>query len=122
MTKEERISMGVDTLLGDPRKAIVKLSVPMIIAMAFQTAYNLVDAIWVAGLGADSLAAVGFAFPIFFALMGLSNGIGIGGSSAISRYIGKGDRRRAEQSGEHALVVGIIVAILISVPLWFFSL
>lgn len=121
MPQNERASMGVDTLLGDPKKAIVKLSVPMIIAMTFQTVYNLVDAIWVAGLGANELAAVGFAFPIFFAITGFANGIGIGGSSAISRYIGRGDRRRAEQSAEHALVVGVFVAALISLPLWFFA-
>lgn len=111
----------METLLGDPKKAIVKLSIPMIIAMVFQTAYNLVDAIWVAGLGADALAAVGFAFPIFFALIGLANGIGIGGSSAIARYIGRNDRRRAEQAAEHALVFGVLVSVLISLPLFIFA-
>ncbi|MGE4274508.1 MAG: MATE family efflux transporter [Candidatus Methanomethylophilaceae archaeon] len=118
---EDSRSVGVETLLGDPKNAIVKLSIPMIIAMSFQTAYNLVDAIWVAGLGADSLAAVGFAFPIFFALTGLANGIGIGGSSAIARYIGRKDRRRAEQAAEHALVFGVLVAVLISLPLFLFA-
>lgn len=120
-TSEGQGTIGVETLLGDPKKAIVKLSIPMIIAMVFQTAYNLVDAIWVAGLGADSLAAVGFAFPIFFALIGLANGIGIGGSSAIARYIGRHDRRRAELAAEHALVFGVLVAVLISLPLFLFA-
>ena len=54
---------GVKILLGEPKKAIVKLSIPMIIAMSATTIYNLVDAIWVAGLGPDALAAVGFFFP-----------------------------------------------------------
>ncbi|GEM_PF-3645768 len=32
---------GVNILLGDPRKAIVKLSIPIIVAMPVQTIYNL---------------------------------------------------------------------------------
>ncbi len=115
-------SCGVETLLGDPRAAIVRLSIPLIIAMSFQTAYNLVDAIWVAGLGSDALAAVGFSFPLFFALTGLANGIGIGGSAAIARYIGRRDRERAERSAEHALLFGLLTALLISIPLYIFAL
>ncbi|GAH22173.1 unnamed protein product [marine sediment metagenome] len=36
---------GVKTLLGDPKKAIIKLALPMIAAMSVHTIYNLVDAI-----------------------------------------------------------------------------
>ena len=88
---------GVKTLLGDPKKAIVRLAIPMIIAMSAHTIYNLFDALWVSGLGKDlftnaeiseigtgALAAVGFVLPFFMMIMAISNGIGIGGGSAIS--------------------------------------
>jgi len=42
---------GVKTLLVDPKRAIKTLALPMIVAMSFQTIYNFVDAVWVAGLG-----------------------------------------------------------------------
>ena len=61
---------GIKTLLGDPKKAIIKLSVPMIFAMLIQTLYNVIDAIWVSGLGSNALAAVGFTFPFFILAMG----------------------------------------------------
>ena len=44
---------GVETLLGEPKKAIIKLSIPMIIAMSAHTIYNLVDALWVSGFGQE---------------------------------------------------------------------
>ena len=78
---------------GDPKKAIVKLSIPMVIAMSVQTIYSLIDTYWVSGLGADALAAMGFVFPFFFISMALSNGLGIGGGAAISRRIGARIRR-----------------------------
>ena len=53
----DKATKGVDILLGDPKKAVIKLSIPIIVAMAVQTIYSLTDTFWVAGLGADALAA-----------------------------------------------------------------
>ena len=66
---------GVQTLLGEPKKAIIKLALPMIAAMLIQTIYNLADALWVSGLGADALAAVGFVFPLFILIMAIATGM-----------------------------------------------
>ena len=53
---------GVNTLLGDPKKAIIKLSVPIIVSMLTLGIYHLTDSIWVSGLGPDALSAVGCAY------------------------------------------------------------
>lgn len=107
---------GVKTLLGDPKKAILKISVPMMVGMLAQTTYNLTDAIWVAGLGADALAAVGLFFPFLMLLMGLSNGLGVGGSSAISRRIGAKKKEAADNTAIHTLLIGIIAGLAVSLP------
>lgn len=85
---QKEITRGVSLLIGEPKKALLKLSGPMIVAMLILAAYNLVNAVWVAGLGSDALAAVGFVTPIFMVVVGLSNGLGAGVSSSISRRIG----------------------------------
>ncbi len=109
---------GVKTLLGDPKTAIIKLSLPMIAAMSLQTLYNLVDAIWVSGLGADALAAVGFVFPFFFIAMAIANGLGIGGGSAISRRIGSQDKTGADQVAVHTIILMTIIAVLFTFPVF----
>ncbi|MFA6364172.1 MAG: MATE family efflux transporter [Methanoregula sp.] len=86
-------TLGVALLTGDPKKAIVKLSGPMIVVMLLMSTYNLVNAIWVAGLGADALAAVGFVSPLFMVLIGIGNGLGAGATSVISRRIGPATMR-----------------------------
>jgi len=108
---------GIRTLLGDPKKAIIKLSIPMVVAMSVQTIYNLVDAIWVSGLGADALAAIGFVFPFYFMAMGISTGLGVGGGSAISRRIGTGDKTGVDNVAVHTIVLMLILAVLFSIPL-----
>jgi putative MATE family efflux protein len=106
---ERIITDGVRILLGDPKKAIIRLSIPMVVAMSFQTLYNLADAIWVSGRGPDSLSAVGFTFPFFFLAMALANGIGIGGGAAISRRIGANDRVGADKVATHSIVIGLLL-------------
>jgi putative MATE family efflux protein len=112
---------GVKALLGDPKKAIIKLAWPMIIAMVSHTVYNLVDAIWVSGLGQDALAAVGFFFPFFFMAMAISTGLGVGGGAAISRRIGAKDKTGADNVGVHTLVMMVIVAIIFTIPFLIFA-
>jgi putative MATE family efflux protein len=112
---------GVQILMGEPKKAIVKLSIPMIIAMSATTIYNLVDAIWVAGLGPDALAAVGFFFPFLMVIMSLAVGLGVGGAAAISRRIGSKDKEGADNVAVHTLIFMVIIAAIFSVIFFVFA-
>ncbi|KAA0003952.1 MAG: MATE family efflux transporter [Thermoplasmata archaeon] len=113
---EENVTEGVRTLLGDPRKAVLKISVPMMIAMFVSSMYNVADAVWVSGLGSNALAAVGLFFPFFMMIIALASGIGVGGSSAISRRIGERNKEAADNTAIHTFVVGIAIAGAVSLP------
>ncbi|GAB7014759.1 MATE family efflux transporter [Methanogenium cariaci] len=106
---------GVATLLGDPKPAIRSLAWPVMIGMLLQTVYNLTDAFWVVGLGADALAAVGFFFPFFFAVFGFANGMGVGVGSAISRHIGMRDHEGANRVAAHTAVLVLVFSVLITI-------
>ncbi|NYT05379.1 MAG: MATE family efflux transporter [Methanomicrobiales archaeon] len=111
---DEGMTRGVGLLRGDPKTAIRKLSGPMIIAMLLMAVYNLADAIWVAGIGADSLAAVGFVTPVFMIIIGLSNGLGAGATSLVARRIGARDKPGADNAAMHAILLGVLFAALIT--------
>lgn len=108
---------GIAVLTGNPKKAIVSLSVPLIVAMLLMSSYNVVNAIWVAGLGSDALAAVGFITPMFMILLGVGTGIGAGATSAIARKIGARDRDGASNTALHTLLIAVIASLVITVPL-----
>jgi len=114
------MTRGVSLLTGDPKKAILKLSGPMIVAMLMLSIYNLVDAIWVSGLGPDALAAVGFIMPVFMILIGISNGLGAGVSSAIARKIGAQDKAGADNTAAHAMLFVIVLSVALTFPLMLF--
>ena len=110
---------GVKTLLGNPKKAILKLSMPMIVAMSVQTIYSFVDAIWVSGLGPDALSAVGFFFPFFFMIIALAIGLGVGGAAAVSRRIGAQDKAGADSVAAHSIVLLLITSMSVTLPFYF---
>ena len=112
---------GISLLLGDPKKAIVKLSGPMIVAMFLMSTYNIVNAIWVAGLGSNALAAIGFITPLFMILIGLGNGLGTGTASVISRRIGAKNKSGANNAAVHALLIIIILSAVLTIPLIFLT-
>ncbi|MBN1938359.1 MAG: MATE family efflux transporter [Candidatus Aminicenantes bacterium] len=107
---------GVQTLLGDPKRAIIRLSLPMIVAASVQTLYNIVDAIWVSGLGPDALSAVGFFFPFYFLILALAAGLGVGAGSAVSRKIGGRDKAEAGDVAAHALVLMTLTGAAVMIP------
>ncbi|MCP4757463.1 MAG: MATE family efflux transporter [Proteobacteria bacterium] len=110
--KSSRSTEGVDTLLGDPKKAIVKLAIPIILASAAHAVFQLADIVWVSGLGADALSAVGFFNPLFIFTMAIASGIAVGGGTCISQRIGAKDKNGADQIAKHMFLIILLVSLL----------
>lgn len=105
---------NIEMITGDPKKAINKLGLPIIASMLLIMANNIIDSIWVAGLGAEPLAALGYVTPLFMILIGIGNGIGAGGNSLISRYIGAENHKSANNAAIHNFILGVIISIAVS--------
>jgi len=118
--KKNKKSENIAIVTGDPKRAIRKLSWPIMVSMLVTFAYNLADTIWVAGLGTDSLAALGFFMPIFLIIIGLGNGIGVGTNSLIARSIGAGDKKKADNAAIHGILLTIGISIIAPIILIFF--
>jgi putative MATE family efflux protein len=110
----------VDSILGNPKKALWKMSIPLIISLFITSLYSVIDAIWVSGLGADALAGVGFVSPIFIALMGIGNGLGAGSASALSKYIGEDNKEKADNGAVHSVFITVIVSVVTTIVLLIF--
>ena len=113
-------SANVDIMLGNPKQALIKMSIPLIISLLITSFYNLIDAAWVSGLGADALAGVGFFTPIFMILVGFGNGLGSGSAFAISKYIGEKNKPKADNASIHSILIDIVISLIITVLLLIF--
>ena len=85
-----------------------------ILSMLLMFANNLIDSMWVGGLGSEPLAALGFMSPLYLVIIGFGVGIGAGANSLISRYIGAERFEDSNNAAMHSIVIGIIVSIFIA--------
>ena len=110
----ESKSSRLQNFIDNPRKALWTLSVPMMFGMMVQTVYMIVDMIFVGKINAASLTALAFNMPLVFLGLGLIFGLGSGVTAVIAQFIGAGDKRSADNSAEHAVVLGVVCAIFIT--------
>ena len=102
-------SNNVDMMLQNPKKALIRMSVPLIVSLLITSFYNLIDAAWVSGLGADALSGVGFFTPVFMILVGFGNGLGSGAAFALSKYLGEENKQKADNASVHSIILDVIV-------------
>ncbi|WP_297898323.1 MATE family efflux transporter [Methanobrevibacter sp.] len=110
----------IELIKNNPKDAILKLSWPMMLVMLLMVGYNIVDTIWVAGLGVNALAALGFITPLYMVIVGLGQGMGAGTTSFIARCIGEEDRNKASNGGIHGILIIVFTSIILPIFLIFF--
>lgn len=106
---------NVEVMRGNPENAVKKLAIPIMISMLLTASYNIIDGIWVAGLGQAAIAGIGFVTPIFMILNGVSVGLGSGATSSISRFVGAKNHEGASQSASHAMLIFLVASIILSI-------
>lgn len=108
---------NVELMRGEPEIAVRKLAIPIMISMLLTASYNIVDGIWIAGLGQAAIAGIGFVTPIFMILNGFSVGLGNGATSSISRSVGAKNHERASKAASHSLLIFLIASIVLTLIL-----
>jgi putative MATE family efflux protein len=93
-------------------RAIVMLSVPMVLEMAMESIFAVADVFWVAHLGADAVATVGLTESMMTIVYTLAMGLSIGATAIVSRRIGERDRAGAARAAVQAILLGLIVSAL----------
>lgn len=108
---------SIDTMANAPvRKAIFKMSLPVIAGMMVAVLYNLVDTFFIGLLNDElQLAAVNIATPVFMIMMGITSIVSTGGASYISRCLGRGDKDQADRTLSTGLVIVISLSLIITI-------
>ena len=105
---------NIELMRGNPETAVRKLAIPVMISMLLTASYNIIDGIWITGLGEAAIAGIGFVTPIFMILNGVSVGLGSGATSSISRFVGAHDKNRASDSAAHSIIILFIASIILT--------
>jgi len=76
--------------------------------------FNITDTFFVSRLGTDSLAAMGFTFPIVMIIGSASMGISLGAGSVLSRAMGRGDHYLMKRTATDGILLSVLMVGIIS--------
>jgi len=104
-----------DFTTGPVGRALGLLAIPMMLEMAMESIFAVVDIAFVSRLGTDAVAAVGIAEALITVLYAIAIGLGMGLTAMVSRRIGAKDPHGAAQVTGQAIWVGVFLSIGIGI-------
>ena len=110
-----------DYTAGSLRRAIVLLAIPMVLEMALESLFAVVDVYFVAQLGDDAVATVGLTESMLTIVYALGMGISMAATALIARRIGEKNVDGAVRAATQAIGLGIVIGVLVGVPCFIFA-
>ena len=104
-----------DYTVGPVGPALVMLSVPMVLEMAMESLFAVVDVFFVSRVSGDAVATVGVTESMLTIVYTVALGLGIGATAVVARRIGEKDPEGAAQAAAQSLALGVIVSIAVGV-------
>ena len=91
---------------------MIRMGIPMILSMALQAVYNIVDSAFVGNMRVGSEAALNaltLVFPVQMLMVAVGIGTGVGTNALLAMTLGQGNRKKAAKVAGNSLFLGIII-------------
>ena len=96
-------------------KLMIQMGIPMILSMALQAVYNIVDSAFVGNMKEGSEAALNaltLVFPVQMLMVAIAIGTGVGTNALLARTLGQGDSKKAAMVAGNSLFLGLIIYVI----------
>lgn len=93
-------------------KLMIQMGIPMILSMALQAVYNIVDSAFVGNMRVGSEAALNaltLVFPVQMLMVAVGIGTGVGTNALLARTLGQGNREKAAKVAGNSFFLGAII-------------
>ena len=96
-------------------KLMIQMGIPMILSMALQAVYNIVDSAFVGNMKEGSEAALNaltLVFPVQMLMVAIAIGTGVGTNALLARTLGQGDSKKPAMVAGNSLFLGVIIYVI----------
>jgi putative MATE family efflux protein len=98
-------------------RAIILLSVPMVLEMVMESLFVVADVFWVSRLGSGAVAVVGLTESVMTLIYAVAIGTSIAATAIVSRRIGEKEPELAAQAAGQIVLLGVLVSAAIGAVL-----
>jgi putative MATE family efflux protein len=105
-----------DFTTGSIGRAILLLSIPMVLEMAMESIFAIADIYFVSRLGAGAVAIVGITETLMTIVYAIGIGLSMATTALVSRRFGEQSYEKASETAIQAILAGLIISVLIAVP------
>ena len=114
--KEAIAGSEQDFTLGSLRRAVFLLAVPMVLEMAMESVFAVVDIYFVSRLGADAVATVGITASMITIIYAIAVGFSLATTAMVSRRMGEKKPEQAAEAAFQSIITGMFISLTIAVP------
>ena len=94
---------------------VVSMSLPMVISMAVNSLYNIVDSYFVAKISEDAMTALSLVYPVQNLMTALAVGFGVGMNARIAYCLGANRQKGANSAAATGLLLSVVHGIILMV-------
>jgi putative MATE family efflux protein len=98
------------------RKAIVLLAIPMMLELALESVFAVVDIYFVNKLGIHATSVVGLTESVITIVYAVSIGLSAAATATIARRVGEKNNVAASKAGAQAIFLAVVTSILMAIP------
>ncbi len=112
----------IDFTTGSIRLSVILLAIPMMLEMAMESVFALVDLYFVGHLENSSYAiqTVGLTESVLTIIYSIAIGISMAATAVVARRIGEKDPEAASRAGMQAILIALAINVIISIlGVWF---
>lgn len=100
---------------GSINRAILLLSIPMVLEMSMESLFAVVDVFFVAKLGAEATATVGLTEALMAVVYAVAVGLSMATTAMVARRIGAKDSKGASTAAAQAVFLGFAAAAVVAI-------
>ncbi|WP_239256561.1 MATE family efflux transporter [Listeria ilorinensis] len=111
----------LDMTIGNEKTLLLKLALPIIASNFIQTAFGMINMVWIGRLGAQAVSAIGTASFFINLAVALSTLVVIGTGIRIAQSLGSGKHEIAARYLKNSLFLSVLLSILFVMIMGLFS-
>jgi putative MATE family efflux protein len=100
----------------DLRKAVILLAIPMMLELALESVFAVVDIFFVNKLGIHAVSVVGLTESVITIIYSVGIGLSAAATAVVSRRVGEKNPDAAAHAGAQAIILSVFASLVMGIP------